>query len=247
MTKAALFVTCLVDNLYPEIGAATVEILDHLGFEVTFPAGQSCCGQPGYNAGYWDEARGVAAHFLDVFADEELIVTPSGSCAAMVKHEYPRLFADDPDRLKQAQKVAGNCWELTELLTKKLDISELNASLPQPMVVAIHNACHGLRALDLGVAGRQLVGAVGNVKLAELNGCDSCCGFGGLFSVKMSPVSGAMLDRKIANIEACPASAIVCGDAGCMAHINGGLAKRGSTKRVTHIAELLAAGIREQG
>ena len=241
----SLFVTCMVDTLYPETGMSVVDVLEHIGLEVDFPMAQTCCGQPGFNAGYWDQSRAVAEQFLKAFADAELIVTPSGSCAAMVRHEYQRLFADDADKLAQAKHLASITWEFTEFLVDGLGIDDINAQLPQPQTFAFHDACHGLRQLNLGQAGRELIQNLGNATVTELTDCDVCCGFGGLFSIKMADVSGKMLAGKKAHIEQCAAQ-VLTGDVSCLTHINGGLAKGESSKRISHIADVLAEGVRNK-
>lgn len=242
--RAALFVTCMVDMLYPQTGLATVEILEHLGVAVDFPAGQTCCGQPAFNAGYRREARRVARHFVETFATAELIVTPSGSCAAMVRREYPRLCADEPGLRAEAERLAGITWELSELIVDGLGVSDLQARLPAPRRIACHHACHGLRLLGLGRAAETLLAHVGNVTLLPWADSAVCCGFGGLFSIKMAEVSGALLQKKLAQIAQSGADWIVTGDVSCLAHMNGGLEKQGQRPRVRHIADVLAEGLR---
>ena len=240
--RVSLFVTCMVDALFPDTGIATVKLLRHVGVEVDFPQTQTCCGQPGFNGGYWHEARQVATQFLEAFKDAEVIVAPSGSCVAMVRHEYPRLFADDPVCLEQAERVASITWELTEYLVDGLGITELNGHLPHKQTFAFHDSCHGLRLLGLGDAARTLVGNLENAEIAELPGHDTCCGFGGLFSIKMAGVSGAMLAKKIALIQGCPAQ-VLSGDVSCMMHMNGGLSKLDASEQVCHIADILAEAV----
>ena len=239
----SLFVTCMVDMLAPEVGMSVVEVLEHLGVTVTFPTAQTCCGQPGFNAGFWDEARSVATHFLEVFATAEVIVVPSGSCAAMVRHEYPKLFANDPTRLALAEQIAARTWEFTEYLVDGLGITDLQARLPQPRTFAFHDACHGLRVLGLGKEARMLVNGIENATVTEMEGCDQCCGFGGLFAVKMAEISGAMLAKKMNQIRTCPAD-VLTGDLSCMLHINGGLEHTHTPQRVQHIAEVLAEAVK---
>lgn len=241
--KVSLFVTCMVDMLFPQSGWSSVALLERAGAEVTFPETQTCCGQPGFNAGSRPESKAVATQFLDAFKDAETIVTPSGSCAAMVRCEYPTLFKDDPILAERARRMADITWELTEYIVDGLGIGDLNLRLPEPRTYAFHDACHGLRMLGLGKAARTLLGNTGQASIETLSRADECCGFGGLFSVKMADLSGAMLERKMDHIEACPAPAIVCGDVSCMAHMNGGLIRQGSKKRVQHIADVLAEGI----
>lgn len=239
----SLFVTCMVDMLYPQTGMSVVRVLEHLGVDVDFPMKQTCCGQPGFNAGYRDDARAVARQFLRAFQNAEVIVTPSGSCAAMVRHEYPALFAEDPALHEQALRLANITWEFTEFLVEGLGIRDLHARLPQPQTFAFHDACHGLRLLGLGAEARLLLENVENATVMELPDAGVCCGFGGLFSIKMADVSGAMLRNKLQAIESCPADCILTGDVSCLTHMNGGLQRRGAAKRVRHIADVLAEAL----
>lgn len=238
--RVSLFVTCIVDMIYPHTGMATLEILEKLGVTVDFPEAQTCCGQMGFNAGYRDEARQVARQFLRAFADSEVIVAPSGSCAAMVRHYYPLLFEDDWQWRDMAHRAASITWELTEYLVDGLGIADLGLTLRQPHTVAVHDACHGLRGLGIQHQPRALLAHVGNLTVVDLNGSDQCCGFGGLFALKMPEVSGAMLNDKLNNIAAVEAEAIVTCDASCLTQMNGGLSRSGSRKRVFHIAQVLA-------
>jgi L-lactate dehydrogenase complex protein LldE len=238
----SLFVTCIVDMIYPGTGISVVRILDHLGIEVRFPLNQTCCGQPAFNSGYHDDARTVARQFLTAFADAQVIVCPSGSCASMVRHFYPELFRDDPIWRDRANWAAEITWEFTEYLVDGLGITDLGLRLP-PTLVAFHHACHGYRMLGLGGQAQALAGAIDGVTVRDLPGADECCGFGGLFAVKMPEISSAMLKEKVANISAAPADVIVTGDASCLTQMNGGLSRQESPRRVVHIADLLAQGL----
>ena len=237
--RVSLFVTCMVDMLFPQTGMSVVKVLEHAGVEVDFPMAQTCCGQPAFNAGYRHEARQVAEQLLRAFADAQVIVTPSGSCAAMLRHEYPQLFAGDPAKRQLAERLASITWEFTEFLVVGLGITDLHARLPEPTRFAFHDSCHGLRLLGLGAAGRQLIGQVENARLIEMEEHEVCCGFGGLFAVKMADVSGAMLAKKVENVANCPAQ-IVGIDMSCATQINAGLEKLGSPKRIRHVADVLA-------
>ena len=241
----SLFVTCIVDMIYPQTGISVVKILEHLGIVVDFPMAQTCCGQPAFNAGYRTESAAVAKQFLRAFADAEVIVTPSGSCAAMVRHEYPTLFAEDDEWRAQAEKAASITWEFTEYLVDGLGISDLQAALPHPQQFAFHDACHGLRLLKLQNQARTLMNNVENADMVKLAECDVCCGFGGLFSVKMPAVSNAMLQEKIKHIEASDAQTIITGDTSCLTQMNGGLSRQNSAKQVRHIADVLADALPE--
>jgi L-lactate dehydrogenase complex protein LldE len=240
--NVALFVTCIVDTVFPNIGEATVEVLEHAGVNAHFPESQTCCGQPAFNSGFQDDARAVAQSFIKTFERYDAIVTPSGSCAAMIKHFYPELFAHDP-LAETARRVADRTHELSAYLVDVLGVSDLGAALKQPLRAALHDACHGLRGLGLNRQPRALLSRVKNLTLSELPGHDQCCGFGGLFAVKMSAISGAMLGDKLAAIQSNDADVIITGDASCMMHINGGLSRAGSKKRVLHLAEVLAGRI----
>ena len=244
--RVSLFVTCMVDMLYPQTGMAVVIVLEYLGLEVDFPIVQTCCGQPAFNAGYRREARHVAEQFLVAFENAEVIVTPSGSCAAMVRHEYPKLFEADPARRVLAERLAGITWEFTEFLVDGLGITDLGSRLPSPTTFAFHDSCHGLRLMGLGRAGRELVSHIENATIIEMEKHDVCCGFGGLFAVKMADVSGAMLAEKLAYVAECPAQ-VVGVDVSCQTHINGGLEKMGSPRRMRHVADVLAESLETKG
>ena len=243
MKRVSLFVTCIVDMLFPETGEATLDILENLGLQVDFPAAQTCCGQPGFNSGFQEESRQVARHFLQVFKDSEAIVTPSGSCASMVKHFYHELFKGQSEE-QLAHDVAAKTWELTEFLVDVMGVSNLGTTLDRPVTAMIHDACHGLRGLNLFKQPRVLLSNVKNLSLVDLPGQDQCCGFGGLFAVKMSQISTAMLNDKLTNINSVPnVDIIITGDASCLMHMNGGLSRNQSPKRVVHVAEVLAGRI----
>jgi L-lactate dehydrogenase complex protein LldE len=239
----SLFVTCIVDMIYPQTGISVVEILEHLGIEVRFPMGQTCCGQVAFNSGFQGDARAIAKHFLDVFADAEVIVTPSGSCASMVKHYYPELFKDDPEWYDRATWAGSITWEFSEYLVDGLGITDIGAKMPATKV-AFHDACHGLRLMGLKDQARQLASNVEGVSVTELSGADQCCGFGGLFAVKMPEISGAMLKDKVQSIDTVEADVVVTGDASCLTQMNGGLSRHGKTRRVQHIADFLAGGLK---
>ena len=243
--RVSLFVTCIVDMIYPHTGMSVVDILEHLGVAVDFPPAQTCCGQPAFNSGYRDEARTVAKHVFKAFKDAEVIVCPSGSCATMLRHEYPHLFTPaDGVLYTQAQRIASITWEFSEFIVEGLGLRDLDLRLPTRQTVAVHDACHGLRGLGLGQASRQLLASLGNCELHELNECEVCCGFGGLFSVKMPDISNAMLQNKVDNINDSAAETIVTGDVSCLTQMHGGLSRRKSAKRVMHLADVLAMALR---
>jgi len=233
-----LFITCLIDTLYPEIGASVVRILQRAGVRVDFPASQTCCGQPAFNAGLRNQARPIAEHTIKVFEKTKgPIVIPSGSCTAMIRHGYPELFASDPDWLVRAQSIADRSYEFSQFLVDYLGVVDLGAHFPQR--ITYHSSCHLLRDLGVDRQPRQLLAAVDDAEFVELPYSNECCGFGGVFSVEQPEISSAMLERKIDNIASSGAPIIVSSDAGCLTNINGGLHRRGLNQRVVYIAEIL--------
>lgn len=236
--RATLFVTCLVDMFYPEVGEAVVDLLEGMEIAVDFPADQTCCGQPAYNAGHWDEARALASRFLDLFADADVVVTPSGSCAAMIRHGYLELFADDPPALARAQHLAARTWEFSQFLVDGLGITDVGARFAGK--IAYHASCHLTRELGVVDPPRALLRQVAGAQLVELPGYDECCGFGGLFAIKMAEISSAMLARKLSNIAHCGADVVVLNDVSCMMQINGGLSRARQKMRAVHLAQFLA-------
>jgi len=236
--QVQLFVTCIVDTLYPEVGEAVVRVLRRLGASVDFPAGQTCCGQPAFNAGLRLQARPMAEHTIRVFEKAPGdIVIPSGSCAGMVRHGYPELFADDPEWLQRARALAERTYEFSEYLVDVLGVSDVGARLPGKLTY--HASCHLLRDMGVDHQPRALLEAVQDAEVVELSGAAECCGFGGVFSVEHPEISAAMLWRKIDNIEASGAEWVVSCDGGCITHINGGLSRMGKPRRAIHIAQLL--------
>lgn len=234
-----LFVTCILDTLYPEVGEAVVRVLERAGAQVEFPLGQTCCGQPAFNAGMRAQARPIARHTIQVFERTSgPIVVPSGSCTAMIRHGYMELFADDPKWLERARSIAERTFEFTEFLVDYLGVIDLGARYPAR--IAYHSSCHLLRDLGIDRQPRALLAAVREIELVDLPHSDECCGFGGVFSAEHPEISTAMLARKLANIEASGAPLVVACDAGCSTNINGGLHRQGKQQRVVHIAEILA-------
>lgn len=240
--RVALFITCLGDLFYPQVGEATVKILRRVGVEVDFPSRQTCCGQPAFNSGFHRVTRHLAEHFVDVFADAECIVTPFGSCAALVKNEYPHLFDDDPHMRERVTALGARTYEITSFLVNILGVDDFGASFAGR--VTYHDGCHAYRGLGIYDAPRRLLANVKGLELIEMESPVWCCGFGGTFSVRMPDVSGAILDEKIRRIQATGADAVVSTEFGCMMNIAGGLSRRGLPQRVVHIASLLAGDVR---
>jgi len=236
-----LFGTCLVDSLFPEVGEAMLRIFRTFGVQVTFPRGQTCCGQPAYNAGFHKEARGIAEHFLSVFAGGDMIVTPSGSCAAMVKHHYPQLFRDDAALLKKAEDVASRVYELTQFLVHVLHLP--GKGLHGKGRVTYHSSCHLTRMLGVKEEPILLLKAMQGLEFVPLPEATRCCGFGGVFMAKLPEISKALAMEKADDILSTGADTVTGCDAGCLMNIADGLKKRGSTVKVKHIAELIAEGL----
>ncbi len=237
--KVSLFVTCLVDQFRPEVGLATVEVLRRAGCDVSFDPGQTCCGQPAYNAGYRADARAAARQTIQSLEESEAIVLPSGSCTAMTRH-WPELFADDPQWRERAEAIAPKCHELSSFLVSVLGCTELGARFPGR--VSWHDACHGLRELGIKSEPRALLATVDGLELIEHENSERCCGFGGTFSVKFPELSVAMLDRKLEGLQSTGVDAIASSDVSCLMQIEGRLARLGSRLRALHLAEILAGG-----
>ncbi len=233
----SLFVTCLGDALFPGVGVATVRLLRRLGVEVDFPAAQTCCGQPHFNSGYHEDARDLARHVLTTFAGDQIVVVPSGSCAAMVKLEYPELFHDDPVWRERALDLAARVHELSDFLVNVLGVDDVGARFEGR--VTYHMACH-LRGLGLLTEPERLLKKVAGLEYVPLERADECCGFGGSFAVRLPGISGAMVQDKASFIEKAGVQAVVATDAGCLMNIGGCLRRRGSQVQILHLAEVLA-------
>ena len=239
--RAALFATCLADQLFPEVAVASVKLLRHLGVTVVFPERQTCCGQPAYNAGYHRETAQVAEHHLDVFEGFEYVVLPSGSCGAMVKTHYPELLNEAPELFARARDLASRTYELTTFITEVLKTDDVGANLSNTRVT-YHDSCHALRFMGVRDAPRTLLRAAG-AELLEAANTEVCCGFGGLFSVKMPDISAAMARQKVAGIAATGADVLTSTDGGCLMQIKGTLHRENVGVEVKHVAELLWAGV----
>jgi L-lactate dehydrogenase complex protein LldE len=234
--RISLLVTCLGDALFPEVGVATVRLLRRLGVAVEFPAAQTCCGQPHFNSGFADGARDLARHTIRTFAGEQLVVAPSGSCAAMVKLEYPELFREEPAWHIRAEDLARRTHELSSFLVNVLGVEDVGARFEGK--VTYHMACH-LRGLGLLTEPERLLHKVRGLEYVPLERADECCGFGGSFAVRYPEVSGAMVRDKATFIEQTGAATVVTTDAGCLMNVAGCLQRRGSPVRVLHLAQVL--------
>jgi len=236
--KVSLFVTCLVDQLCPGVGMSTVEVLERVGCDVDFDERQTCCGQPAFNTGYRREASDFAKRFIEIFEDAETIVSPSGSCTAMVKH-FHELFPGDEEWRHRAESVAAKTHDLCGFLVNLLKVDDLGAAFSGR--VTWHDACHGLRDLCLRDEPRQLLRNVKGLEFVEMTNADVCCGFGGTFSVKYPEISAGILDNKIEAIQKANVATVVSGDSSCLMQIGGRLSRIGSKVKTMHIAEILAS------
>lgn len=237
--RVSLFVTCIVDQLFPKVGMAMAEVLERAGCEIDFPEAQTCCGQPAFNSGFRDEARQVARHFLSVFAASEYIVVPSGSCASMIGRHFEELFPKEPDTLAAVRALAPRVWEFSAFLLEVAGVEDVGARLDE--VVTYHDSCHALRELKIKQGPRRLLNRVRGLELREMDIAEECCGFGGTFSVKFDEVSGGMARTKIESVQRTGASTVVSIDSSCLMQLQGALSRAGLPIRTLHLAEVLAS------
>jgi L-lactate dehydrogenase complex protein LldE len=237
MAKVALFIPCFVDQLTPEVGLDMIRVLRRLDYETEFPEGQTCCGQPAFNTGYWNDARPVAERFVQIFRKAEIIVCPSGSCTTMVRNFYPELLAGKPT-CEEAIQIGRRVFEFSEFLVKVAKVTDVGASFPHR--VAVHDACHALRELHLKQESRELLRHVRGLELVEMPYSEECCGFGGTFATKFVSISAAMGDTKAGNAEASGAEYVTATDPSCLLHIDGILRRRESKVRTIYLAGILA-------
>lgn len=230
------FATCLIDLFFPTAGLAGMQLLRRAGVEVIFPSGQTCCGQPAFNSGYRGQARAVARAQLATLPHDLPVIVPSASCAGMLRHHWPELFAGDPDHAA-ACAVAARTYELTEYLLRVLHIDL--EDIGPPTKVAIHTSCSARREMGVGDCLPGLLDQLGSVQFSEPARATECCGFGGTFAIKQPAISGAMLQDKTEALRACAADLILSQDCGCLMNIGGGLDKQGQGPPVMHIAEFL--------
>ncbi|GGI07694.1 (Fe-S)-binding protein [Egicoccus halophilus] len=233
--------TCLADTLRPEVGRATVTVLERLGIEVVFPRAQTCCGQAHINTGYARDALPLVRNFVDVFAPYDAVVAPSGSCVGSIRHQHALVArqAGDTELAARAEELGRRTHELSEFLVQVLGITDVGASYPH--TVTYHPTCHSLRLLRVGDAPLALLRAVRGLRLQELDRADECCGFGGTFAIKNADTSTAMLADKMTHVLASGAEVCAASDASCLLHIGGGLSRLRTGVRTVHLAEILAA------
>jgi L-lactate dehydrogenase complex protein LldE len=245
--RVAVFITCFNDLLFPDVGRAMVRLLRGLGQDVVFPDEQTCCGQMHFNTGYRDDCIPLVQRFTEVFADYDAVVTPSPSCAAMVRREHPVIAARaeaqgrDAGLPSRVSRLAPHVYELSEFLIDVLGVTDVGATFPQRVV--FHPTCHSVRSLAIGDRPHRLLSAVDGLTLVELAGADQCCGFGGTFSVKNADTSLAMGSDKVQAIVDSEASVVTAADTSCLMHIGGMLSRAGSPVRVMHLAEILAPSV----
>jgi L-lactate dehydrogenase complex protein LldE len=250
--RVALFITCVNDTLFPDTGKAVVSLLRRLGCDVEFPEAQTCCGQMHVNTGYREEGVRLARHFVDVFAGYDAVVAPSGSCAAMVREQYPKLAHTPPAGVRRlvptragrafaaaVDEVTPKVYDLSEFLVDVLGVTDVGAYFPHR--VTYHPTCHSLRGLRVGDRPARLLGAVRGLELTPLPGADECCGFGGTFAMKNAAISAAMCSDKVRNIMTTGAEVLCAADNSCLMHIGGTLKRQRTGVRVMHLAEILAS------
>ena len=237
--RVGLFVTCLVDLMRPSIGFAAIRLLESGGAQVYVPPAQTCCGQPAYNSGDRADTIALARKLIGEFEGCDYLVTPSGSCAGMIRTHYEDVFTADPAMLARAQQLAAKTYELTDFLQSVLKLESVPGRFAGK--VTYHDCCAGLRELGVKTQPRSLLAKVPELTLAEMPECETCCGFGGTFSIKFGEISARLADNKCLHVEQSGADAVVLGDLGCMLNIEGRLRRRGDTKtKVLHVAEVLA-------
>jgi L-lactate dehydrogenase complex protein LldE len=241
--KVALFVTCLTDQFYPHVGVAVTKILEHFGCEVEFPEAQTCCGQPFFNNGFHDEAAGLAKQFIKTFEPYDYVVTPSGSCCAMVREQFHELLHNDPAWSPSMEKVRHKTFEFVEFLTKVLKADLKGLKLPEAESFTYHYTCHQ-RGLGLKDESVEILKKIEGVTFVPLEKTEQCCGFGGTFAIKYPAISGAIVEDKIRCIEKTGAQTTVCNDAGCTMNISGMCHRGGVKTDVRHIAEILAEAMK---
>lgn len=237
--KVSLFITCLSDAIYPRVGEAMVRLLARCGVRLEFPAVQTCCGQPAFNSGYWEESREAARTILKAFEDSDFVISPSGSCTGMI-HHYPKLFENDPVMLEKARELQAKSYEFTQFLVQVLGVTDVGATFPHK--VTYHPSCHGSRLLGVKDEPMALMRNVKGLEFVPLPYAEDCCGFGGTFAVKMADISGAMVTEKADHVKETEAEVLVGLDMACLMNIAGNLKYRNEPVRVMHLAELLAEG-----
>lgn len=238
-SRVSIFVTCIVDQVFPQVGMAMADVLERAGYSIDFREQQTCCGQPAFNSGYQQDARQVAEHFIATFRDADFIVVPSGSCTSMITHHFFDIFPKDSDMYEEAEYLAPRVLEFSRFLTDVAKVEDVGAKFDG--IVTYHDSCHALRELHLKEPPRRLLRKVRGLELREMSAAEECCGFGGTFSIKFPEVSGGMARTKIESIEATGASTVVSIDSSCLMQLQGALSFAKSPIKTMHLAEVLAS------
>lgn len=236
IVKVSLFITCISDMMFPNVGKNTVEILERLGCEIDFPAAQTCCGQPAYNSGYLEDAKKSMKQMIRAFKDSEYVVGPSGSCVGMIR-EYPKVFKGDPKWEQLAKELAAKTYELTQFIVDVLGVTDVGSTFKGK--VTYHPSCHMTRILGVKDAPRILLQNVKGIEFIELPSGEDCCGFGGTFSVKKPEISAEMVKEKSRHVSETGAEYLVGGDMGCLMNIGGRMQREGKNIKIIHISEIL--------
>ena len=238
--RASLFITCITDSMFANVGISAVKVLEKLGIELDFPKRQTCCGQPAYNSGYHEETKSAAKHMIEVFKNSEYVIFLSGSCAGMVRETYIDLLKDDPEWQQKAIDLANRTYEFSEFLVKVLKVSDIGAELKAK--ATYHQSCHMTRQLKVIKEPLLLLNHVKGLEMIDLPLKEDCCGFGGTFSIKMPKISVAMVQEKTEHIEETDAEILIGSDMACLMNIKGRLSRNGQEIRTMHVAEVLAEG-----
>lgn len=239
--KVELFIPCFIDQFYPETGFNTIKVLEKAGCQVHYNPDQTCCGQPMFNAGHWKEAGDLALKFISDFSGENIIVAPSASCVSFIKHHYGKLIQSTPELRPKLELIQNNIFELSDFIVNKLNLSFLGSDFPH--LVTFHDACHGLREYGLTNEARTLLQNVKGLTLIEMKNTDTCCGFGGTFSMKFPSISTAMVEQKVEWALQTGAEYIVSTEASCMMNIQGYISKNKKAIKTIHLADVLAKGL----
>lgn len=239
--EVQLFIPCFIDQLYPQTGFSTIKVLEKAGCRVHYNPKQTCCGQPAFNSGYWNDAAALAEKFLTDFHPGMPVVSPSGSCTGFVIHHYHKILAGKPDMLQKHGLLKNKIYELTDFLVNVLKVEDLGANFPHK--VTFHDSCSALREYGIKDEPRRLLSNVSGLQLIEMEENDTCCGFGGTFSVKNTAISTAMAEKKVLNALATGADYIVSTEASCLMNINGYCSKHNSAVKGIHLADILASGL----
>lgn len=242
MQKVSLFIPCAVDALMGDVGADTVELLSSLGFDLLYHEEQTCCGQPAVSAGHLEAARDIARRFIEIFEDDEIIVSPSGSCVNTVKNDYPRLLAGEGGWQKRAEALGEKVWELSQFLVDGAGIEDVNAAFAGK--IAYHKSCHILRALGIDEQPLKLLSHVQGAEIAPLNAAEVCCGFGGQFALKYPLISSTLVDIKTENFLKSGADILIVSDPGCLLNIGGYLHRHHPDRQAMHLVSFLARNLK---